>query len=67
VEFFILLKGMILMTNLQRLQLEIQGIELTHEEMQVYLAEWRVQTNRRYDTRRNSTGIGRYPRKLVFN
>ncbi len=27
------------MNNLQRLELEVQGIELTHEEMQVYLAE----------------------------
>ena len=27
------------MNNLQRLQLEIQGIELSHEEIQVYLAE----------------------------
>lgn len=27
------------MNNLQRLQLEIQCIELTHEEIQVYLAE----------------------------
>lgn len=27
------------MNNLQRLELEIQGIELTHEENQVYLAE----------------------------
>lgn len=27
------------MNNLQRLELEVQGIELTHEEIQVYLAE----------------------------
>lgn len=27
------------MTNLQRLQLEIQGISFTQEQMQVYLAE----------------------------
>ncbi|WP_346234432.1 hypothetical protein MKY04_11940 [Lysinibacillus telephonicus] len=27
------------MNNLQRLQLETQGIELTHEEFRVYLAE----------------------------
>lgn len=27
------------MNNLQRLQLEIQGIDLTHEEIQIYLAE----------------------------
>jgi len=27
------------MNNLQRLQLEVQGIELSHDEIQVYLAE----------------------------
>lgn len=43
------------MNNLQRLQLEIQGIELTHEEIQVYLAESGLKHYEEYNLESNKS------------
>ncbi|GGA11882.1 hypothetical protein GCM10008018_66170 [Paenibacillus marchantiophytorum] len=54
------------MNNLQRLQLEIQGIELTHEEIQLYLTENGLKHYEEYNPESNKSKRSIYQTALAI-